>query len=178
MDRANQGADGATLAAVKVYVVRHAEAEEGGGGRPDAVRRLTRDGRQAFEEGVRGLAALGVRLDRIFTSPLLRARETAAILAATLPGPEPTVLDSLGPAGGIEAVLRSLRDEAERVAIVGHEPALGHLVALATTGVAADGLPLRKGGVACLAFPGSPRPRGATLSWLLTPKQLRRLARR
>jgi phosphohistidine phosphatase len=161
---------------MKVYVVRHAAAEDAGPGRGDAERRLTSEGRRDFEESVRGLAALGVRLDGIFTSPLVRARETAAILAATLPGPLPEVLDVLGPAGGIEAVLRALRGAADRIAVVGHEPSLGHLVSLAATGVATDGMPLRKGGVACLAFPGTPRPKGATLSWLLTPKQLRRLA--
>lgn len=169
----------ATLAGVKVYVVRHAEAEEVRPGRRDAERELTRQGRAEFEQVVAGLAALGVRLDTILTSPLIRARQTAEILARALPGPAPTEIDALAPGGTFERVFRALRDPAHEsgIALVGHEPGLGALVSLASTGVASDGTPLKKGGVACLRFEGEPRPKGATLAWLLTPKQLRRLAK-
>jgi phosphohistidine phosphatase len=161
---------------VKVYVVRHGEAEEQRAGRPDAERELTREGRAQFEGVVAGLAAMGIALDKILTSPLVRARQTAEILARVLPGPKPVEIDALAPGGSLEAVFRALRDAAPGVALVGHEPALGALVALATTGVASGAIPLKKGGVACLKFAGEPRPKGATLGWLLTPKQLRRMA--
>jgi len=166
------------LAGVKVYVVRHGEAEEQRPGRRDAERELTREGRAQFEQVVEGLVALGIRLDRILTSPLIRARQTAEILARALPGPTPTEIDALAPGGSFEAVFRALRDPASEagVALVGHEPALGALVSLATTGIASDATPLKKGGVACLKFAGEPRAKGATLGWLLTPKQLRRMA--
>ncbi len=167
------------LAGVKVYVVRHGEAEEQRAGRPDAERELTREGRLQFEEVVAGLAALGIGLDQILTSPLIRARQTAEILARVLPGPKPVESDALAPGGAFEAVFRALRGPASesRVALVGHEPALGALVSLATTGIASDATPLKKGGVACLKFAGEPRPKGGTLGWLLTPKQLRRMAK-
>ncbi len=161
---------------MKVYVVRHGEAEEQRPGRPDAERELTREGRAQFEGVVAGLAVLGIELDRILTSPLIRARETAEILARTLPGPNPVEIEALAPGGRFEAVFHALREPAQAVALVGHEPALGALVSLATTGIPSDAMPLKKGGVACLKFAGSPRPKGATLGWLLTPRQLRRIA--
>jgi phosphohistidine phosphatase len=162
---------------VKVYVVRHGEAEEQRPGAGDAERELTREGRVQFEQVVGGLAALGIELDKILTSPLVRARQTAEILARVLPGPKPVEIDALAPGGRFEAVFRALRDpgSGSGVALVGHEPALGAFVSLATAGIASDSTPLKKGGVACLKFAGEPRPKGAILGWLLTPKQLRRL---
>ena len=162
---------------MKVYVVRHAEAEEQHSGGGDAERELTREGRAQFEQAVGGLAALGIGLDKILTSPLVRARQTAEILARILPGPKPVEIEALAPGGRFEAVFRALRDPdtGREVALVGHEPALGAFLSLATTGIASDGTPLKKGGIACLKFPGEPRPKGATLAWLLTPKQLRLL---
>jgi phosphohistidine phosphatase len=164
---------------VKVYVVRHGEAEEHEPGRRDEERELTGPGRAEFEQVVAGLAVLGVRLDAILTSPLIRARQTAEILARALPGPPPAQADALAPGGSFESIFRALRspDAEARIALVGHEPSLGALVSLATTGVASDGTPLKKGGVACVKFAGTPRPKGATLAWLLTPKQLRRLGK-
>lgn len=164
---------------MKVYVVRHAEAETQRPGQRDAERALTQDGRAEFEQVVAGLGSLGIRLDRILSSPLLRARQTAEILARALPGPAPTEIEALAPGGSFEAVFRALHDRpsAAGVALVGHEPALGALVSLAATGIASDGIPLKKGGVAYLKFAAGTRPQGATLGWLLTPKQLRRIAK-
>jgi len=163
---------------VKVYLVRHGEAEEQRSGRSDEERELTREGRVQFEGVVAGLAALGIGLDKILTSPLIRARQTAEILAQALPGPKPQEIAALAPGGSFDAVFRALRDPLSGIALVGHEPALGTLVSLATTGVASSALPLKKGGVACLKFSGEPRPKAALLGWLLTPKQLRRIGTR
>jgi len=166
------------LTGVKVYLVRHGEAEEQRPGRRDEERELTREGRVQFEGVVAGLAALGIGLDKILTSPLIRARQTAEILAQALPGPKPQEIAALAPGGSFEAVFHVLRHPVSGIALVGHEPALGTLVSLATTGVASGAMPLKKGGVACLKFSGEPCPKGAVLSWLLTPKQLRRMAAR
>jgi phosphohistidine phosphatase len=63
-----------------------------------------------------------------------------------------------------------------RVAVVGHEPWLGELIALLTTGESRHGetIPLKKGGVAILE--GAPTPGGMTLRALLPPRVSRRLA--
>ncbi|HKE11212.1 MAG TPA: histidine phosphatase family protein, partial [Myxococcota bacterium] len=92
---------------MKVYVVRHGEAEEHRPGRRDEERELTRQGKAEFEQVVAGLAALGVRLDAILTSPLIRARQTAEILARALPGPAPVASDALAPGGSFESVFRA-----------------------------------------------------------------------
>lgn len=160
---------------LRLYVIRHAEAEDTPPGARDADRRLTQKGREDFARGVEGLRQLEVSLERIFCSTLVRARETAALLAEGLPGPEPEPLEELAPGAALEDLLRALRGSGERVALVGHEPGLGRLVSLAATGRASDGTPLHKGGVARLDFAGALRPDGAVLSWLLTPKLLRRL---
>jgi phosphohistidine phosphatase len=161
---------------MKLYVVRHGVAEDPAPGRSDEARRLTGEGRRDFARGVEGLARLGIELERVLTSPLVRARETAEILAKGLAAPDPELCPELAPGVTSEAVLRALRGAGERVAVVGHEPGVGFLVSTAAFGSATDATPLRKGGVACLEFAGPPRPGAATLAWLLTPKQLRRLA--
>ena len=162
---------------VELYLVRHAAAEERLGGRPDAERRLTAAGREDFAAGVRGLRALGLRPDRLLTSPLVRARETAGLLAAGLDGPEPELESALAPGGSAEELLESLRGAGERVALVGHQPDLGRLLLLAVAGRAGDGAPLKKGGAARVDFEGAPRPGAGALHWLLTPRQLRWLGR-
>ena len=50
---------------------------------------LTRKGVRMAEETAKGMLAAGIRFDRIYTSPYLRARHTAEILAAGGVGPAP-----------------------------------------------------------------------------------------
>jgi phosphohistidine phosphatase len=163
------------MARMRLYVVRHAEAEDEGPAGDDESRRLTSDGREEFKRGAEGLGRLDPRIERIFTSPLVRARQTAALLAEALGAPAPEELRALGPGAGPAAVLRALRETGERVAVVGHEPGLGFLVSAALFGSPTGATPLKKGGIACLAFEGDPRPGAATLRWFLTPRQLRLL---
>ena len=81
----------------RLYVVRHAPAEDLADG-GDEARRLTKKGRKAFARLVNRLAEAGLELDLVATSPLVRARETAEILAAELGGrPRIEVVDALAP---------------------------------------------------------------------------------
>jgi len=160
---------------MKLYVVRHGIAEDGAPDLPDEERRLTEEGRDELRRSVEGLAAFGLRLDAVLTSPLVRARETAALLRKGIPGPPPAVLPDLAPGGDLGRVLRAVEGVGERVAVVGHEPGLGCLVSLALFGQETDATPLRKGGVVCLRFDAPPRPGRAALVWALTPRQLRHL---
>ncbi len=162
---------------MRLYLVRHGEAEEVAREGGDAGRRLTPEGRRELGEGVAGLSRLGTELTQILTSPLARARQTAQILHTDLRGPEPEVWGLLAPGADLDGVLAQLDASQEAVALVGHEPCLGRLVSLAVTGREADGTPLRKGGVACIDFQGTPRPGAGRLVWLLTPKLLRRIGR-
>lgn len=160
---------------MRLYLVRHGKAEDVGPDGGDASRRLTDDGRRDFRRGAEGFASLGVRLDRILTSPLARARETAEILANVLDGPEPERLDAL--AFGDEAeILGAVARAGDEVALVGHEPTLGRLVSLAVFGRTGGGTPLRKGGIACIELARSVSPGRGVLAWMLAPRQLRRLS--
>ena len=71
----------------ELYLVRHAIAAERGGDWPDDDKRpLTQRGVARFKEAVEGFNKLDDGIDEIFTSPLVRARQTAELLAAGLPG--------------------------------------------------------------------------------------------
>lgn len=160
---------------MRLYLIRHGRAEDEGPDGSDRSRRLTADGAVHFVETVNGLREAGVVLDRVFTSPLVRARETAALLARHLPAPEPGILPGLGiPAEAPGSLLEELGAGGDAVAAVGHEPTLVHLVSFALFGRATDATPLRKGGVACLEFEGRPCAGGARLAFLAPAGLLRR----
>jgi phosphohistidine phosphatase len=117
-------------------------------------------------------------VDEIFTSPLVRAKQTADILAAGLPGkPSVKILDALSPGHTPGSVMAQLATVARRrrIALVGHEPGLGELAAhLVGAGRA---LPFKKGGACCIDVEGLSSRRAGALNWFVTPKVLRRLGR-
>jgi len=145
-------------------LLRHGDAEpEGAGG--DAERRLTARGEQEARAAGQALARLGVSIERAFTSPRVRARDTARLACGAL-GIEPAVHAPLS--GGFDA-----RDADELLAesppgasllLVGHEPDLSHLVG-ALTGARIE---MRKGGIAAIA--------GGTLVALLRPREIQLIA--
>ena len=113
----------------EIYLVRHAIAAERGDDWPDDSKRpLTERGISRFKEGVGGLKGLEAVIDEIFTSPLVRARQTADLLAAGVDGrPTVKVLDALATGHSPATVMAHLAKAAKRtrLAIVGHEPDLG-----------------------------------------------------
>jgi phosphohistidine phosphatase SixA len=143
---------------MKLYLVRHAEAIERSGTTPDASRYLTTKGRLAFRKIARRVRRAGIAPDVIFTSPLLRAVQTAEILAERLKHEGPVVVaKELSPGFDLPA-LRSLLAEAgnpREAAFVGHEPDLGTLAAILLD--VPGGFPLRKGAVLALEADGSVR---------------------
>lgn len=159
-----------------LHLVRHAAATDRSVDLPDDGRPLTRDGRRRFRRGVRGLAALDVRYDLVVHSPLLRAVETAELLAGL--AAELRVDERLAqpPSRQLIGWLGTLAGEGhDSVALVGHQPWLGELGALLLTGSSesASAFPLKKGGV--LWLEGEPVPGALTLRAALTPAILRAL---
>ncbi len=134
---------------LSLYLVRHAQADARGPRWPDDARRpLTARGRQRFTALLRDPAVRRASFDVVLTSPLVRAAQTAAMLAEARRVPPPTqVCRALEPGGRPEKVARALaRGRNWRaVALVGHEPGLSELVAY-LTGQPAP-IPFRKGGV-------------------------------
>jgi len=164
-----------------LYVLRHGVAEEVGPEGTDGSRRLTPGGRRKLRAAAAGMRALGVTFDAILTSPLVRAAETAAIVAeAQGSQAAPRELSALEPGVPPVETVGALRAFArhEHVAIVGHEPSLSGVVAFLLTG-SPDGLRLvlKKGGLVALEVHDPGRVGRATLRYMLTPRQLRRLGR-
>jgi phosphohistidine phosphatase len=160
---------------LELYLVRHAIAATRGKEWPDDDKRpLTARGVSRFKDAVDGLRALGVEVDEIFTSPLVRARQTADLLAAGLAGkPAVRILDALAPGHEPRSVLAQLARAARRrrVALVGHEPGLGELAAhLIGAGRA---LPFKKGGVCRIDVESLASRRAGALAWFAPPRLLR-----
>lgn len=159
---------------MRLFIVRHAIAAPHSPDRPDATRPLTSAGRDKFTRAVRGARTLGWRFERLYHSPLTRAVQTAELLKPLLDGPM-TALPELARAPDEEMLAHI---EGAQVAVVGHEPHLGALLAWLTTGDPSRGerFCFKKGGVAVLT--GEPRPGAMTLECLITPRVLRRLGSR
>jgi phosphohistidine phosphatase len=160
-----------------IYLVRHAIAEERGDEWPDDdLRPLTDAGIGKFSDAARGFLQFESAPDRVITSPLVRARQTAELLARAARPPIPIVeLEELSPGHSPAAVLAKVRKlgDWERVALVGHEPDLGHLAAHLVS--AKYPLPFKKGGMCRIDIVWD-RPVQGTLVWFLPPKALRQLA--
>lgn len=161
----------------QLFLVRHGLAEERGSDWPDDRRRpLTERGVKEMRQVGRGLTRLGVDLDLILTSPLVRARQTAdALVAAARGAPRVVETASLAPGHPQAALFADLETHARRtrVALVGHEPDLGALAAR----LVGQRRPLafKKGAICRIDFDGLPPDHLGTLRWFATPKILRRL---
>jgi phosphohistidine phosphatase len=163
-----------------LLIVRHAIAmeREEWRDRPDTERPLTAAGRERMERNVRGLRRIHPELDRIATSPLVRARQTAGILADGYRGPPVLEVAPLAPGGRPEEVAEWVGGRTgERIALVGHEPDLGRLVSWFLYGDSLPPLEMKKGGACLLRFTLAIGARRASLRWFLPPRVLRRLAR-
>ena len=162
----------------ELYLVRHAIAAERGSEWPDDTKRpLTERGISRFKEAVKGLRHLDVTVDEIFTSPLVRARQTAELLAAGVDGKPPIkVLEALAPGHSFTSFMSQLAKVAKRrrVALVGHEPDLGELAAFVIG--ARRPMPFKKGGICRIDVAGLTSKAAGTLVWFVTPKILRKLA--
>jgi phosphohistidine phosphatase len=166
-------------ATIELYLVRHAIAAERGPKYPDdRLRPLTPAGSRKFAQSVPGLVAMGVSVDFVLTSPLVRARDTAIILAAGLkPKPPVSESEALAPGGRPPAIADLIRTHAKkyrRMALVGHEPDLGELAARLLG--ARGSVQFKKGGICLIETDGATPAGPGTMQWMLTPRALRALA--
>ena len=163
----------------ELYLIRHGLAEERGEAWPDDSKRpLTEEGISRLKKESRGLTKIGVSFDIVLTSPLVRARQTAEIIAAGLdPRPHLANVDSLSPDGSYAALMADLAKHSrrERIALVGHEPSIGELSARLIG--SRHPLPFRKGAICCIELDSMPPGGPGNLKWFLTPRLLRTLAK-
>lgn len=166
---------------MEFLIVRHAIAFPRNAKRwpDDGERPLTAEGVKKSRSAAAGLKRIAKRPTLVLTSPLVRARDTAAIFAQAAHWPEAVECDALSPTGSLEGVLEAVRRQggkAECVAVVGHQPHLGRLLALCLRGNArAEAFELKKSAVVCLQFEAPPRAGQGVLAWLLPPRALRKL---
>lgn len=162
-----------------LYIMRHGLAEDTATGGGDGERKLTAEGREKIRKAAAGMRTLKVELDAIATSPLVRATETAAIVAAEFGGsPAPQPMPALAAGSAPAEVLTALKhlEPCESLMIVGHEPALSRVASLLISGSAeAAGIRLKQGGVIALELPDRIERGAAQLRWMMTQRQLRSL---
>jgi len=167
---------------MNLYIVRHAIAVERGtpGYDDDSQRPLTDKGIKKMKKIVKGLRRQDLKLDKILSSPYVRARDTAKILASEFQKEDQlSFSDNLIPPGNFEALVTEIHEKyaVDNLALVGHEPMLSQLVSWLTTGNTEMKMVLKKGGVCCLFADNLYRDHRADLMWLLTPALMLNLSK-
>ena len=166
----------------ELLIIRHGIAHERDASTwpNDDERPLTDRGRDRFQRAARGLRRVVEVPDELLSSPLVRARETAAILEEKAGFPRSHELDVLRPDTELAAVLCALDERpGARIAIVGHEPDLSHLIGAMMGGVDVRArAQMKKGAVAQISFSDHVQAGAGQLLALLPPHVLRALARK
>lgn len=160
-----------------LYIIRHAWA--GHFGDPewpdDSLRPLTPEGKRRFARVVEKLVASEFAPEVVATSPLVRCRQTAEIVAENIPGrPQVVEMEALEPGSDLDELVAWTARQAERfgrVAWVGHAPDVGHLAA-ALIGQSRGWIHFTKGAVASIRFEEKVAPGEGELRWLATAKIL------
>ncbi len=164
---------------MNLYFLRHGIAVERGapGFETDASRQLTPKGRRQLHKVTAAIRVMNVRFDMILSSPLVRARQTAEIVATDLKLKKRLVLaDELKPGGDAKKLIRKItasKPLPENLLLVGHEPDLSGLISTFVAGRPDAGFALKKGGLAKLETEKLRAGQCATLAWLLTPAQMK-----
>ncbi len=166
---------------MEIILVRHAKAEarDANSWPDDDQRPLTAEGRAEQRAAARAMKKMGIKFDFLLTSPLLRARETADLLARGYRWSEaPQVVEELGHGYAVGAVVKLLAKfpPASTVAMVGHEPDLSDLTGALTTKDGRLSIAVKKSGVVGIEFDGPAEAGKGTLLFHLKPGHLRKLA--
>jgi phosphohistidine phosphatase len=159
---------------VDIYLIRHADAVAAGdqGITEDEARPLSGKGHEQAQELSAALRRKNIHLDRIVTSPLLRATQTAEVIRQDwgLGAPEISGCDHLAPGRKRKKLVRFLRDlEGTSFALVGHEPDLGNLAAWLIGSKKAQ-IAFAKSGIGFIHCDDKPGKGSGILTWLLSPQ--------
>lgn len=171
-----------------LYILRHAIAVEFGtqGYTNDDIRPLTPDGIRRMEQGASGMRAMGIKVDVVYASPLIRAAHTARIAAAAIGASDKVIeTDVMAPDDGFgdrltreSPIVQLLASRPARAAmVVGHEPDLSGLVSLLLTGSLAANVQFKKAALCAIDVGDPTDSRQNTLLWFLAPRQLRAIGR-
>jgi phosphohistidine phosphatase len=167
---------------MNLFILRHGIAVEPGtpGFDNDAGRPLIPKGERRLRAAAAAMRKLDLSFDMILSSPLLRAKQTAEIVAGELKSKKRLQYsDALAPGGSVKDLTRQLnewRPAPENVLLVGHEPSLSRLIALLVSGGEDAAIEMKKGGLCKLEADNPRAGRCAKLAWLLTPSQMELMA--
>ena len=161
---------------MNLYLMRHAIAADADENTQDNQRALTEKGRKKLGKIARNLEKLELSFDLILTSPYLRARQTADMVADVLDIQPGLVQESenLTPLGFGDKLVEEIktREPVENLLIVGHEPFLSQLFGMLLAGDASLNIDMKKAGLCKLTIENLSYARCATLEWFITPAQL------
>ena len=164
-----------------LLIVRHAIAFDRNPRRwrDDGDRPLSPEGMVRARKAAAGLKQITERPQCVLVSSLMRAKQTATILTEFAGWPKSTDCAALSPDESPEEILSILATQKEKiVAVVGHQPGLGRLLAACLPaqvrgGVNPEAFELKKMGAALISFPKTARAGTGALQWLVPPRILR-----
>jgi phosphohistidine phosphatase len=161
---------------IHLYLVRHGIARDAKPGERDESRPLTGEGRDRFRKMARAFARLGESPDFLLTSPLVRAVQTAEILAEALGQDQVEVLPQLAPEvvpADLFAELAKTVKDGQSAVLVGHDPQMSSNVAFAAGLSPQDSMRVdfRKGAIVRIDVKGLPKTQPAQPRWWMRPKR-------
>lgn len=168
---------------MEIHLLRHGIAVDRGAHsfRDDSHRPLTPEGIKRTRKVAKALAALKLSFDAVLTSPYVRAKQTADIVAEVLKIPQKLRLsNALAPGGKPRELMDELRRQCKsssKVLLVGHEPDMSRLASLLISGKPDADITLKKAGLCVLDAGELVAGRCASLGLLLSPRVLLRLAK-
>jgi len=131
----------------RLYIVRHADALPGA---DDTARPLSKEGRRQSAVIGAFLKRIGVSVDAVWQSQLLRAQQTAEIIAKKMLSVQPTTIQGLAPDNSTSALVKKVNAFKGNLMLVGHAPFLPLLIpVLLGLAVQRPIVNLKKGSVAC-----------------------------
>jgi phosphohistidine phosphatase len=163
-----------------IYLLRHAEADPLGESNHyrDEERALTEEGQRQMLAVARGLKSLGIQFHLIAASPLVRARETAEIVARVFKYSQPVSLwEELSPSVRPSSVFERFKSlkATDSILLAGHEPDMGLLASHLLVGSGKIHMPFKKAGLCLIQVDQVPPLLPGELKWMVPPKILARL---
>ncbi|MGB8213387.1 MAG: phosphohistidine phosphatase SixA [Anaerolineales bacterium] len=163
---------------MNLYILRHAIAVEPGSPayEDDSQRPLTDRGAAKMKQIASGLRHMDVEFDLVLSSPHLRTRQTAEILAKSYDIPDKVIITpALLPEAPASQIINEINENYSRfnnVVLVGHQPYLNTLISMLISGDPTLNITLKKGGLCRLSVERLRYDRCAKLEWLIYPFQI------
>ncbi len=164
---------------MRLYIMRHGQAEPAGRG-VDSERRLTNYGVEELTLATKGLLSLGVSIEMIAHSPLVRTTETAQIVGRGLGAQSQSLeISNFAPGASPEIMLKEVVGLSmfRSIMAVGHAPDVSFFSHYILSGADGTALNFKPGSIACIDFPGKLLVGSGELVWFRSAMELGQLTR-